>query len=396
LLVSAFAACNRTEGTGTGKTDTTVAASVNGKKIMLSEVERIIGQQTGGQQMQMSPLQLAAARLQVLDNLVQQEVLFQRAEKESLLPKEDELDAAINSQKTNLTQEEWSKFLETNKLTEQGVRDEARKALSIKKLQEKTLGKITISDKQVEDFYNGNKERFVNARGVGLSAVIVDPADNGLKDDAKGDEEAKLKIDRLHSQLRTGADFASVARASSEDSSNMRGGDLGFATEDDLKQNGFPPELITNFFGSMQIGSFIPPVRFNNGRWYIFKLTNRNLQNENLTLDSPGVRDRIKEALRSQQQELLNAALVATAMNEAKIENYLAQNMLSDPNSLNALRPVASGSAPATTTTASPAGSPATTTASPATNTNTNAAANANQSNSAPPATNANAATSPR
>lgn len=368
-MTIAFAACDRSASTGATKGDSTVAASVNGKNIMLSEVERVINQQARGQQAQMSSLQLAAARLQVLDNLIQQQVLFQRAEKDNLLPKDADIDAAINAQKSNLTQEEWEKTLKDNNLTEQAVREEARKALAIKNLQEKTVGKITISDKQVEDFYNNNKAQFVNARGVGLSAIIVDPRDNGLQDDAKSEEEAKLKIDRLYSQLKSGADFASVARASSEDQTNLRGGDLGFATEDDLRQNGFPQDLVGNFFGAMQIGSYTPPVRLSTGRWYIFKLTNRNLTNENLTLDSPGVRDRIKEALRSQQQELLNAALITTAISEAKVENFLAQNMLSDPNSLNALRPVTNttpGTSASPIVAASPAASPASAAGSPA------------------------------
>ncbi|HEV2762095.1 MAG TPA: SurA N-terminal domain-containing protein, partial [Pyrinomonadaceae bacterium] len=308
-LASALAACNGKTGSGAAAGDSAVAASVNGTKIMMSEVERLIQQQARGQQL--SPLQLAAARLTVIETLIQQQVLVQRAEKEGAVPKDDEIDAAINQQKANATQEEWNKFLQENKLTDQAIRDEARKALAVKKLQEKLIGKISISDRQVEEFYNNNKEQFVNARGVGLSAIVVDPSENpGLQDDAKSPEEAKLKIDRLYTQLRGGADFADVARASGEDASSLRGGDLGFATEQDLKQNGFAEELVSSFFdaNAMQVGSYTSPVRFGNGRWYIFKLTGRNLQNENLTLDSPGVRDRIKEALRNQQQQLLNAA----------------------------------------------------------------------------------------
>jgi len=43
---------------------------------------------------------LAQARLQVLGNLIQREVLFQRAEREKLLPTEDEITGVINQQKT--------------------------------------------------------------------------------------------------------------------------------------------------------------------------------------------------------------------------------------------------------------------------------------------------------
>ena len=43
--------------------------------------------------------QLAQARLQVLEQLIQREVLFQRAEQEKLLPSEDEITNVINKQK---------------------------------------------------------------------------------------------------------------------------------------------------------------------------------------------------------------------------------------------------------------------------------------------------------
>src|SRR5438445_5215393 len=105
LLGALFlAAC----GSGTESPDNTVAATVNGKKIMLSEVERLIHQQAQGKESQMSGHDLAQTRLQVLDKLIQREVLFQRSEQEKLLPSEDEITNAINKQKqdSGLTDEE--------------------------------------------------------------------------------------------------------------------------------------------------------------------------------------------------------------------------------------------------------------------------------------------------
>ena len=359
-LASVFAACDRSASGGTDRGNAAVAATVNGKPISLEEVDRIITQQTGGKQSQMSQLELAAARLQVIDGLIQQQVLFQRAEKDKLLPSEDDITQSISQLKrqANMTEEEWQKTLRDTNQTEQSLREERRKQIAIQKLQEKAISKIgSLSNKEVEDFYNANQQQFVNTRGVGISAVVVDPRDNKLQDDAKGDVEAKAKIDRLYTQLRSGADFATVARASSEDPSNTRSGDMGFATEDDLKQNGFPSDLVNGFFGSMQIGSYTAPAQFG-GRWYVFKLTNRQLQNENLTLESPGVREKIKDALTNQRQALLNAALMATAMNEAKIVNNLAQDMLNSPTNLSGVRPA--GASPSQQQqTPTPASSPA-------------------------------------
>ena len=151
-----------------------------------------------------------------------------------------------------------------------------------------------------------------------------------------------MKIDDINQQLKGGADFATVARAKSEDANSVpRGGDIGFATEDDLKQNGFPPDLINKFFG-MQAGDRTEPIRFNSGKWYVFKLEEKRLQTENLTLESPGVRQQITQALIKQRSDILNAALVEVAMNEAKIVNNLASTMLNTPGNLG-LRPASSG-----------------------------------------------------
>ena len=55
--------------------DQMVAATVNGRNIMLSEVERAVNQQTNGNPSSLNQLQMAQARLQVLSTLIQREVL---------------------------------------------------------------------------------------------------------------------------------------------------------------------------------------------------------------------------------------------------------------------------------------------------------------------------------
>jgi peptidyl-prolyl cis-trans isomerase SurA len=374
LTAAFFVACSNS-GTSENK-DSTVAATVNGKNIMLAEVERQISQQAGGKQAQLSQLELAQARLQVLGGLIQREVLFQRADREKLLPTEDEITAAINQQKqqSGMTDDDFQKNLTAQNLTMESLREEARKDIAIKKLQDKYNSKITVNDKEVEDFYNGNRDRFVSSRGVALGMIVIDPADNSsqgiTQNDAKSDTEAKLKIDNIYQQLKSGADFATVARAKSEDPTSLqRGGDIGFATEEDLKQNSFPADLIARFFGPMQVGDTTEPVHFASGKWYVFKLEEKRLSTENLTLESPGVRQQITQALIKQRGDILNAALLETATNEAKIVNNLAGTMLNNPSNLG-LRPASPGavaSPPSSTATpqttappaaASPAASP--------------------------------------
>ncbi|MCA1633409.1 MAG: SurA N-terminal domain-containing protein [Acidobacteria bacterium] len=371
VIISAImlAACGRGPGIPTDGKDNSsaAAATVNGKNISLSEVDTLIAQQAGGQQTAMSPLERATARLQVLDGLIQQEVLFQRADKEKLLPSEDEVTQAINGKKreANMSEEDYQKMLKESGQTEPQLREVARKQLSIQKLLEKTVSNVTVRDNEVDAFYNANKERFVSPRGVVLSAIFADSLDGAgqFPNDAKSDLEAKTKIDTVNAQLRGGADFATVARQQSEDQSFIRGGDYGFWDEARLKQGGLPAEVVSNLFGSMRPGDLTAPIRLDDGRYVILKLTDRRLQNEPQTLETPGVRDQIKKALVDERQKVLGAAMRVVAISEAKIENHLAQSMLKDPSMLGGMQPVNPGTA---TTPAAPAAATPAATATPA------------------------------
>jgi hypothetical protein len=105
----------------------------------------------------------------------------------------------------------------------------------------------------------------------------------------------------------------------------------------------------------MAIGGITEPKQVNN-RWYIFKLQEKRLQTENLTLESQfangdSVRHQITVALTNQRKEILNAALVEVALSEAKVVNNLAADILNNPSNLG-LRPAATDTGkPATTPT---------------------------------------------
>jgi len=368
-LVAAGLILSGCDSGGSAAKDNMVAATVNGRNIMLKEVERAVSQQVGGNTSSYNQLQMAQARLQMLDSLIQREMMYQRAEREKLLPTDAQIDGAIATQKQGMTNEDFEKTLKEQSLSMDILREEARKNLAIASLQDKYNGKINVSDREVEEYYANNKSQFVRGRGVGLAMIVVDPGDNsgsGIKDDAKDEVAAKAKIDSIYQQLQGKTDFATVARARSEDINSLtRGGDAGFATEQDLKTNNFPAELIANLFGPMQVGDYTQPVNFN-GKWYIFKLAEKRLTAENLTLES--VRQQIAQALTEQHKALLNAALVDTAINEAKIVNHLAAEMLSNPSNLG-LRPASPNEtgSPATQSPAqSPAASPAASISGPA------------------------------
>ena len=334
LVLTACAACNGGKS-GPGVAKSEAAATVNGKEISLSEVDSIISLQTQGRQGEMTPLQMGGARLQVLSKLIEEEVLFQRAEKEKFLPTDDELNRAVEEAKKGQTQEAFDKALKDQSLTVESFRDKIKRQLAINKLQEKYTSGIEIKDKEVEDAYNANKESFVKKRGAELAMIVVDPKENGGQDDAKSEAEAQIKIKDIATQLQQGADFADIARRRSEDASNAQGGDMGFIDEAQMQQQ-FSPQFAAAVMGK-KAGDLLGPFA-TGGRAYIFKVKQIQLQNENLTLASPGVREQATEALRGQRKQLILAALTEVATNDTKIVNYVADKMVSSPNTLGGSR----------------------------------------------------------
>jgi parvulin-like peptidyl-prolyl isomerase len=323
------------------------AATVNGKVIKMEDVERAVKQQAQGQESKLSPLELAGARLQVLQSLIEQEVMFQKAEKEGVVPKDEDVTAEINKQKVDsrLSQEEFDRQMTQAGLNEASYRDSVRRAMAIKALVDKVTGRIeTPKENEIEAFFKGNPEMFVKKRGVRLAAIVVDPSNSGQGDTTTDPASAQLKVNEILTKLQQpGSDFTGLAREYSEDPSKFQGGDLGFFGEDELRQS--YPQLVDGFMNpQFTVGRITNAVPIA-GKIYIFKLQERVDKEENLTLENPQVRPQINELLVNNRKQLLAASYQAIAMNEAKIENYLAKKVVENPNELSGARPAAAANA---------------------------------------------------
>lgn len=365
-ILSACGGSGSTGSTSGGKGE--AAAVVNGSKISVAEVDRVTAQQTQGQQNQLSQLELAAARLKALESLITDEILYQRAKKENLIPSDQDVNTFIQQSKAEggMTEEAFQKQLKESNQTEADFKETIRKQMSIRKLQENISNQIKVSDREVEEFFKVNPP--VAAAGIALSDIIVDPAVNfqgNDPNDAKGDVAAKAKVDEIYSQLKKGADFATIARSKSEDQSALKAGDLGFITMEQVQQTFGPfAAKIT----ALKEGDITEPLKESNGRWHIFKMTGKRTETKRLTLDDPDVRTQITSEIRNQRASLLYSALVAAAHNESKIENYMIADLVKNPNSLGVLRPVnpqpnasaaaSAAASPAAPKAASPAASP--------------------------------------
>ena len=343
ILIGACGGATSSNSGITGGVDpSATAATVNGQVIKMEDVERAVKQQAKGEESKLSDLELAAARLQVLQSLIEQEVMFQKAEKEGVVPKDEDVAAEINKQKveSRMSAEEFDRQMTQAGLSEATYRDQVRRGMAIKALVDKVTGRIeTPKENEIEAFFRGNPEMFVKKRGVRLAAIVIDPTNSGQGDTTVDAASGDLKVKEVLTKLQQPAsDFAALAREYSEDpSSRFQGGDLGFFGEDELRQSF--PQLVDGFMNpQFTVGRITNAVPIA-GKAYIFKLQERVEKEENLTLENPQVRPQINEMLVNNRKQLLAASYQAIAMNEAKIDNLLAKKVVENPNELSGARP---------------------------------------------------------
>jgi parvulin-like peptidyl-prolyl isomerase len=387
-----FAACGQgpSGNTSGGNVDPNeTAAKVNGKVITMQEVERAVKQEARGQESKMSPLELAGARLQVLQTLIEQDVMYQKAEAEKLVPTEEEISSEINKRKveSRMSNEEFDKQMKEAGLDEKSFRDNVKKGLAIQKLTEKITGRIEPpTDREIEEFFKGNPEMFVKKRGVRLAAIVIDPADGGEGDTTRNAAEAEQKVKEVLGKVsQPASDFAALAREYSEDSSRLQGGDLGYISEQELKSN-FGEQIAAGFMNpGFEVGRVTNALPMQ-GKAYIFKLLERVERDENLTLENPAVRPQITQLLTDNRKQLLAASYQAIAMNEAKIENFLAKKVVDNPNELSGARPAGAANS---NTAANANSNTAASNANANANTNTAPASNATANSNAKPPANA-------
>lgn len=164
---------------------------------------------------------------QALEQLIAQELLWQKAEQEGFVAAAEELDEALAAARKSYPSEQaYLKDLERNAFTMESFREDLRRKISVRKWAHATLAsEIQVSDAEIHDFYVANQVRFVQPEQINARHVLIKLAP-GADDDATA--AARDKIEQLLEQARAGSDFADLAKKHSQGPSAPRGGELGF------------------------------------------------------------------------------------------------------------------------------------------------------------------------
>jgi len=307
-----------------------VAATVNGRPIKYTEVEQAYKSQFPTKAEGESEDQEKLRRLEVLRSLIDNEIMFQRAEKGSLVATDADVDTHLNELKAPYTKEEFDKQLKTWGVSLDELRKRIRRDESVKKLFNKEItSKINISDADITAFYNANRGSFnLPEPQVHMATIVVtpqpDPNVHNLKNDkAKSDAEAQQKIHAIETRLHQGEDFTMMAQNYSEDpQTTPNGGDLGFVPESSLEKTS--PEL-RKMIMSLAPGQMSPVIHTPEG-YRILKVISKEPAGQR-DLSDPRAQQTIRETLIERKDQLLKTAYYEMARNQAKVVDYMAESM---------------------------------------------------------------------
>jgi peptidyl-prolyl cis-trans isomerase SurA len=317
-----------------------VLAKVNGKRIQRSEVDKYYQSQTAGSTQQPSAEQATALKLSILGVLIEDQIMLQRAEKMGLLATEGEVEDKLREYKAPYTKEEYERGLKSRNLTEDELKRQIRDNLTKEKLLNKEISsKVEISENDINEFFNSHKAEFniVEPR-FHLAQIVVSTRQgevrNRKNDDATNEADARKKAQEIANRLQSGEDFASVAMNYSEDPATApSGGDMGFIPESALKTSGEAEPATLQAIMRLnpgQTSGIIPVADPRTRRIEAFRILRLNAKQPagQRDLSDPRVQQAIRDQLRGRREQLLKAAYYEVLRNEAKVENYLAQQVL--------------------------------------------------------------------
>src|SRR6266513_1266117 len=170
-----------------------VWAVVNAKEIKRDEVDKYYRTRVDPEGQEPSQEESLSQKLNVLDELINNEILLEKAKKLNLEASDGEVEDKFTELKSPYTE------------------DELRRQLSIQKLlNREVVAKISITDQDVTDFYNANKAQFnVAEPQYHISQILVTPRKeqqirNRKNDDATNEAEAQRKVKMLMDRLNSG------------------------------------------------------------------------------------------------------------------------------------------------------------------------------------------------
>ena len=304
-------------------------ATVDGRAITRDDVEKTFRRSQEGTST-LSPEEAMTLKLSILNEMILQDILLAKARALKIEVPDSELDTAFSDRKKNLSDEQFQQELKKRNLAVDDMREGLRRELMAKKLlDQEVVSKISVTDQEINDFFNANRAQFTLAEeSYHIAQIVVTPERgaqqvNRTGNDATTPQEAAFKVRMIMERLKAGASFSDVAMDYSEDPQTApRGGDLGLVPVSALNRAPAPlrDAVIGQKPGTVKVAS-------SNGAHTIVAVIAHEQAGER-GLSTPGVKDGISGTLKNRKEQLLRTAYLSAARSDANVVNHIARRMV--------------------------------------------------------------------
>ncbi|HYD03118.1 MAG TPA: peptidylprolyl isomerase [Alphaproteobacteria bacterium] len=289
----------------TNETNTSVAATVNGEPIYMQDVLT--------QYNQLNPLMQQVYGIEfILNESIKNLLLYQEAKNIGLKVESEEIEAQLdNIQKTNMmSDEELEAALKAQGLTMEDVEEIIEKELLLDKLINTTILKdITITDEEIQSYYDKNAEQFKVAEKVTVQHILI------MINESVNDAEAEAKAEQVNSELNA-TNFCQMVIKYSQDPGSLQTCGVYTFAKGDFNNPDFENPSFDLKVGEKTI------VKTMFGYHIIKKLDTTPATVQKLS----DVKQIINTTLRNEIAKERFDALLARLLSEAEIVNYVTKD----------------------------------------------------------------------
>ena len=234
--------------------------------------------------------QLKTLRTQVLEQLVDDKVLITKGTALEYIPSEEELATAIEEERANFVEayggeDGLKEALEYYGMTEEKFNSFLENMVKTDKVKEAMIKDVTVSDEEVEQYYNDNIDKYTTKPGANAKHILFET-----------EEEAQAAKNKIDSGEATFDEIYAEYEANASSETKPLSQDLGYVENE---QEGYDTDFLAGF-KTLKEGEVSAPIKSSFG-YHIVKVEGVQTEEKVTSLDE--VKDTIKSTLLSEKQQ---------------------------------------------------------------------------------------------
>jgi peptidyl-prolyl cis-trans isomerase SurA len=274
-------------------------------------IERRLASQGG------TPPTRAELQRQILERMIIERAQLQLAGELGIKVDDMMLDRAVAriAEQNKLSLPEFRKQLESEGTPFAQFREEVRREILMQRLREREVdNKIQVSDSEIDNYLAADASARGSRQELNLAHILVRTPENASPQQIA---ERQQRAEEAYRQLKSGGDFGKVAAIFSDSDEALKGGALGWRSQDRL------PQLFLDAIANVKPGGISPIVKSANG-FHILKLVDQRTASAQPNL--PPVTQTHARHILIKVNELVSATEAKRKLSELKqrLDNHAA------------------------------------------------------------------------